>query len=116
MASSLLLWGIVVHLVCDWFLQNDWMARNKSRLRHPAAYVHSGIHLLGLLLVFSWPMALALAVSHIFIDTRIPLVWWRGFFRQTTDGPVALHVAMWEDQVAHIAMIAIAALIIGHIG
>ncbi len=112
-APRLLLWGIVIHLFCDWILQNDWMARNKSNLRHRAAYVHSSIHLLGLLLIFSWWMALLLALSHLLIDTRVPLAWWRRIFRQTTTGEAALHVAMWSDQVAHISMLAIAALIVG---
>lgn len=114
-ATSLCLWGIVVHLFCDWLLQNDWMARNKSSLRHPAAYVHSGIHLAGLLFIFPWWMALYIAVIHLLIDTRVPLVWWRRVYRQTQTGDVALHVALWGDQVAHIAVIAMAALIIGRI-
>jgi hypothetical protein len=58
-------------------------------------------------------MALLLALSHLLIDTRVPLAWWRRIFRQTTTGEAALHVAMWSDQVAHISMLAIAALIVG---
>jgi hypothetical protein len=112
-ATHLLLWGSIVHLFCDWLLQNDWMARNKSNLRHPAAYVHSGIHLAGLLLMFSWWMAILLAISHLLIDSRVPLTWWRRVYRQTTTGEVALHVAIWSDQVVHITMLAIAALIAG---
>lgn len=113
MIDHLLLWGIVIHLFCDWILQNHWMAQNKSNLLHPASYVHSGIHLVGLLLIFPWYAALAIALSHLLIDTRKPLLWWRVFFRQTQTGDVALHVALWSDQVAHIVVIAIAALIIG---
>jgi hypothetical protein len=89
------------------------MANNKMSLKHPAAYVHSGIHLLFLLLIFPWWMASAIAVSHLLIDTRIPLAWWRKFYRQTTEGPVALHVAIWGDQVLHVFVIAIAAFIVG---
>jgi hypothetical protein len=112
-ATSLLLWGIVVHLFCDWILQNDWMAAYKSSLKHPAAWVHSGIHLVGLLLIFPPLAALAIAFVHLLIDTRKPLAWWRGFFRQTRQGLAALHVAMWSDQVAHITVLAIAALVVG---
>jgi hypothetical protein len=115
--TDLLLWGIVIHLFCDWILQNDWQARNKSSLKHPAAYVHSGIHLAGLsLLVFfgvPWYFPVIVAITHILIDTRKPLAWWRSFFKQTTEGPVALDVALWSDQVAHITVLAIVALIIG---
>ena len=58
-ATTLLIWGIVVHLFADWILQNDYLAANKSNLKNPAAYVHSGIHLFGLLLVFpGWPHCL----------------------------------------------------------
>ena len=114
LGTQLLVWGIVAHLFCDWILQNDWMARNKSNLQHPAAWVHSGIHLVGLLFVFPAWMSVLIAITHLFIDTRVPLVWWRKFYHQTTEGPVALHVAMWGDQVAHISILAISALIIGH--
>lgn len=111
-ATSLLIWGIVLHLFIDWILQNHWMAQNKSSLLHPAAYVHSGLHFLGLLLIFSPVAALAIALIHLLIDTRVPLVWWRKFYRQTTEGPVALHVAMWGDQVCHVVTLAIAALLV----
>jgi hypothetical protein len=112
-ATSLLLWGVAIHLFCDWLLQNDWMARYKSSLKHPASWVHSGIHLIGLLLIFPWYAALIIAIIHLLIDTRVPLVWWRKAYRQTREGDVALHVAMWSDQVAHITVLAIAALLIG---
>ncbi len=112
-ATSLLIWGIVIHLIVDWLFQNDWMAKYKSNLRHPAAYVHSGIHFIGLLLIFPLFIALLIAVIHLLIDTRVPLVWWRSFFRQTQEGPAALHVAMWGDQVLHIVVLAIVALVIG---
>ena len=29
-ATGLLIWGIVAHLIADWPLQNDWMARHKA--------------------------------------------------------------------------------------
>lgn len=132
-ATPLLVWGIVIHLVIDWLFQNHWMAENKHRfvgprdylcfmgpapegmgplflLPHPAAFVHAGLHFLGLLLIFPWYVALVVAVLHLLIDTRRPLAWWRYFFRQTQQGDVALHVAVWSDQVLHIAIIAIAAL------
>jgi hypothetical protein len=111
-ATTLLLWGIVIHLALDWLAQNDFLARNKSSLKHPAAYVHSGIHFIGLLLIFSPLVALVIAIIHLLIDTRKPLQWWRNFFRQTQEGPVALHVALWGDQVLHIVVLAIAAFLV----
>ncbi len=111
-ATSLLVWGIAIHLFCDWILQNSWMADNKASLLHPASWVHSGIHFVGLLLIFSPVVALAIALIHLLIDTRVPLQWWRKFYRQTTTGDVALHVAMWSDQVCHITVLAVAALLV----
>ncbi len=112
-ATGLLTFGIAIHLFCDWILQNDWMARNKVSPFHLAAWVHSGIHFIGLLFIFPPLIALAIAATHFWIDTRGPLQLWRKFFRQTTEGPVALHVALWGDQVAHVTILAIAALVIG---
>ena len=114
-ATELLVWGLVAHLIADWLLQNEWQAVNKTSLRHPAAWVHSGIHLALLLFVFPWPAALALFVSHLLIDTRKPLIWWRRLIRQTTDpaNPATIHVAFWSDQVTHIACLALAAKVCG---
>ncbi len=114
-ATDLLAWGLIAHLIADWLLQNEWMALGKVSLRHPAAYVHSGIHLVALGCVFTWPFAVALATTHILIDTRVPLAWWRRTFRQTVEGPMAVHVAIWEDQVAHIALVALAAYAQGRV-
>ena len=101
--------ALVWHLVADWLLQNEWM-QNKVNLKHPAAWVHSGIHTWGLLLLFPVWLALLVGVTHLLIDTRVPLKWWRGFIRQTTDpnNPASMHVAFWGDQVLHILILAMA--------
>ncbi|HMA36722.1 MAG TPA: DUF3307 domain-containing protein [Chloroflexia bacterium] len=112
-ATDLLLWGIVAHLIADWLLQNEWMANNKSSLRHPAGWVHGAIHGLALLFVFSPLVALVLALAHVLVDTRQPLDWWRRFFRQTTSGTIFPPFAMWEDQTVHIGCLALAALLVG---
>jgi len=112
-AVELLVWGAVIHLVVDWLLQNEWMAENKASLRHPAAYVHSGLHGLALLAVFPPLAALTLGVVHMLIDTRNPLEWWANVLGQTNEGPVAVPLAIWRDQVLHIATIAVAAIIVG---
>lgn len=134
-ASDLLIWGLVLHLIADWPLQNDWMAKNKSKLGY-AMIVHSGIHGVWLALVFGFWPAVCLAITHAIIDTRKPVVWWSKFVGQTqpegrsvythanednTGGPrehsrllydVGLEVRFWTDQVFHIVCIAIAALIV----
>lgn len=87
---------------------------NKTDLKHPAAWVHSGIHTIGLTLVFPAWMAVIIGLIHLLIDTRTPLIKWRQFIKQTTDpaNPATIHIAFWGDQVTHIAVLAAAAEII----
>lgn len=113
-ATRLAFWGVTIHLIVDWLLQNDWMARYKSSLKHRAAWVHWGLHYIGLMLVFPVKWALLISIIHLLIDTRVPLIWWRKTYRQTVTGDIALHVAIWGDQVAHWAVICIVALLITH--
>jgi len=94
--------------------------------RHPAAYVHAGIHGVLLALVFGW-VSLPLAITHLLIDTRVPVAWLSKRIGQIQpvsnrigDGkgdPIELYdlgsaVRMQVDQVWHIAMIAGAALLV----
>lgn len=155
-AADLLIWAIVLHLVADWLLQNEWMSVNKASrwtrrirtysrhgvgsgqttfdgygttshwwLRHPAAYVHAGIHGAIQLLIFPWWAALFIGVTHLLIDTRKPVEWWSKLIRQTqpSEPPMRIpgytfvnfysigtEVRIWADQVCHIAVVAIAAL------
>lgn len=51
--------------------------------RHPAAYIHAGMHGAAQLLVFPWWGALAIGVAHFFIDMRWPVVAWSKLIRQT---------------------------------
>ena len=104
--------GIVAHLIADWIFQNDWMARNKTSLRHPAAWVHAGIHLVAMLFVFPLGTAVFIAITHLLIDTRKPVQFWQRIFRQTTTGTIGLTVSIWVDQVFHITVIALAVAIV----
>jgi len=115
-ATEKLVWGTLIHWIVDWMMQNEWQATNKTDLRHPAAYVHSGLHTIAQRLVYSWPVAIAIGLTHLLIDTRVPLQWWRRRIRQTTDpaNPVSIHVAIWGDQVAHLAVLGGAALVETH--
>ena len=116
-ATELLIWGLVMHLVADWLLQNDWMAVNKCDLSHPAAWVHGGIHVLALLFVFPAPVAVVLGMAHVVIDTRKPLTWWRVAIRQINDSTVqAWTISVWNDQALHIALIALAAILVARLG
>lgn len=108
--ADLVVWGVVTHLVADWLFQNKWIARNKNSLLHPAAWIHGAIHTAAQLIVFpEWWMAVLIGAVHMFIDTRLFLRWWFKTFGFTTDGPVAIHVAIWSDQVLHILTIALVA-------
>jgi hypothetical protein len=120
-ATQLVVWGFVIHRIADLPLQSDWMAKNKASLRHPAGYVHAGIHGLALALIFGW-VAVPLAIAHLLIDTRVPLIWWGRTMRQTTPNPktesgrVLMDIGSWVrfevDQTFHLACIALAAILI----
>lgn len=130
-ASDLLVWGIVAHLIADWPLQNDWMARNKAKLGHPAGFVHAFIHTVLLCVVFGWWPAWGLGVAHYLIDLRKLVQWWSRLVRQTQPTgryvdtgewrghkvllpvyDIGTEVRFWTDQVFHIACIAVAALLV----
>lgn len=112
-ATDILIWAVVIHLVVDWLLQTDWMARYKKSLTHPAAYVHSGLHTLGLLLIFPWWLALGVGISHLLIDTRKPVTWWIETIKQMpATTPIYTHVEMWLDQIFHVLMLFIAVLLL----
>jgi hypothetical protein len=110
--ERLFLLGLLVHLIADWLLQTDWMALNKTKLSHPASWVHSGIHTAGFLIIYPVPVALVLGFSHLIIDTRVPLIWWRKLLRQVPEGATGFSFAMWQDQAVHIIFIIIAVLVI----
>ena len=97
--------ALVVHWVADWLLQNDWMAHHKSKLSHPAAWVHGAIHGLGLWWALDWRAGLVLGLAHTLIDTRIPLEWWTRSFKHSAGAPEAASIAMWTDQALHIAIL-----------
>lgn len=98
--------GLVATLVADWLLQNDWMARNKTSLRHPAAWVHSAIHGLLLGLALGWLAGVVLAAFHLIVDTRRPMMLWQKIYHQTSEGPMGMIVKIAADQVLHIIAIA----------
>ena len=111
-ATELLIWGIVLHLGVDWLLQNDWIVLHKASLRHPAAWVHAGIHGAALALIFPPIAAVAVAATHLLIDTRWPLGQWDRAFQHISDTPQGDLVRMWSDQVLHILVLAAAALLV----
>lgn len=98
--------GLVAHLVADWVLQNNWMARNKTSLLHPAAWTHAAIQGLCLTLALGWQAGLVLGFVHLLIDTRAPVAWWMRCYKKCGQAPEASSIAIWLDQTLHIACIA----------
>ena len=88
------------------------MSENKISLRHPAAWIHSGIHTIGFLFVFPIAIAGWLGISHLIIDTRIPLAYLRNIMRQKAKGAQGISFKIWQDQVAHILLIYLAATLV----
>jgi hypothetical protein len=112
-ATDVLIWAVVIHLVVDWLLQTEWMALNKTNLRHPAAYVHSGLHALGMLLIFPWWLAIGVGITHLLIDTRKPVTWWIETIKQMPPStPIYTQVEIWLDQILHVLMLVIAVLVL----
>ena len=99
--------GLVAHLVADWVLQNDWMARNKVSLWHPAAWTHAAIQAVCLGLALGWQAGLVLGSIHLLIDTRVPVAWWTRVFKKSGQAPEAGVIAIWLDQTLHILCVAI---------
>jgi hypothetical protein len=108
--------GLMLHLIGDWVLQNEWMAVNKVKLSHPASWVHSAIHGVLLGLYFGWLGGLTLAVLHLLIDTRVALIWWNRVFKKC-ENPVEWPIILIGfDQVLHISCIAAWILFQQHFG
>jgi len=87
-------------------LQNDWMARNKTSLLHPAAWTHAAIQGLCLALALGWQAGLVLGFVHLLIDTRVPVAWWMCRCKKCEKAPEATSIAIWLDQTLHIVCIA----------
>ena len=98
--------GLLAHWVADWVLQNNWMARNKTSLRHPAAWTHAAIQAVCLAFALGWLAGLVLGFVHLLIDTRVPVAWWIRFFKKCDQVPEAGSIAIWLDQTLHIVCIA----------
>jgi hypothetical protein len=104
--------ALVAHLIADWILQNNWMARNKVSLRHPAAWTHSGIQGICLGIALGWQAGLVLGVIHLLIDTRVPLRWWIRVFKKSDDSAESRTIEIGVDQAIHITCIGLWLLVI----
>ena len=108
-ATICMVWGFVIHVFTDWLVQTDWMAQNKASLKHAASWAHGFSFFPLFLIIFPWYIAFLLSLSHVLIDTRVPVKW---FFKvaKKTD---LFWLVICVDQALHIALIAIASLVVG---
>jgi hypothetical protein len=98
--------GLVAHLVADWLLQNDWMAKHKSNLRHPAGWTHAAVHVILTGWALGWTGGLVLGGLHLLIDTGWPMQWWIKVFKKCEGTPHAVLIRIATDQALHIALLA----------
>ncbi len=98
--------AVMLHLIADWLLQNEWMAIKKVRLSHPAAWVHGGIHAILLGCVLGWVGGVVLGLVHMLVDTRVPIGWWIRVFKKCEASPDLPILLIGCDQVIHIGCIA----------
>lgn len=105
----ILLQLVTAHLIADFVLQSDWIARNKQRAK--PLFAHSAIHFLcSCVLVnlgLSWKVLAAifiLTITHALIDLAKA--------RLLADGWIAFVL----DQFAHLVVIGSVALVLGPIG
>jgi len=98
--------ALMLHLIADWLLQNEWMSVNKVSLSHPAAWVHGTIHGVLLGLVFGWAGGLTLGFLHILVDTRVPIRWWIKVFKKCEGSPDLPILLIGCDQVLHLSCLA----------
>ncbi len=111
-SASILVWAGFLHLVADWLLQTEWMAQNKADLRHPAGWIHGGIHAAILLLVFPWPFALLTGLLHVLIDTLAPVLWWMAVVKGMPDPECDTPTFTWMDQICHVIVLGLVILLL----
>jgi len=107
-------WLLVAHLIADWLLQNDWMARNKQRCwLNLAIFVHCTIYTVVLVGAFALGLrgvsienqlgfAAIILVSHWLIDAGDWATQWMLWMRQSQTASVRMMV----DQTMHVLVIA----------
>lgn len=108
-------WLVIGHLVGDWMLQNDWMARGKQRrFFTQAIFVHCMVYTLTLFVAL-WiasldspvsppyiPFALTIFLSHWLIDAGNLAGRWVRWWKQSR----LLFVRIMVDQTLHVLVLA----------
>ena len=108
-------WLIIGHLVGDWMLQNDWMARGKAqRFFTQAILVHCTVYTLAILITLWFATTssklnppyltfiLVIFISHWLIDAGNLAARWVRWLRQSR----LLFVRIMVDQTMHVLILA----------
>ena len=113
-------WLLVGHLVGDWILQSDWMAKGKKQgLFTWPGFIHFAVYTI-VLIVLLWMaeggarapllylgMGLIIFVSHWLIDATSIVNWWMRIYGQSQE-----FVRIIVDQTLHILILALVATIL----
>ena len=112
---------LVAHLIGDWLLQTEWQALNKSR-NNRALFSHIGVYSLVIFCVLAitfgfqninvYLMVAMLAITHAFMDMGWPVVRFMRAMKIIVDREPERWLIMAVDQVLHIALLALAAIIL----
>ena len=115
-------WLLIGHLVGDWLLQNDWMAKGKRQgfltwpgLVHFTIYtgvLTSTLHFSGATnkgLSFVLSLSILIFVSHWLTDATNIAQGWMRFYRQTPLEQVRLMI----DQILHLLVLVLITLVCG---
>lgn len=108
-------WLVIGHLVGDWMLQNDWMARGKQQgFFTPAILIHCSVYTLTVLATL-WlaslkhvahpsylTFTLIIFLTHWLIDGGNLAGYWMKLWRQSR----LLFVRIMVDQTMHVAVLA----------
>lgn len=111
---STITWLLITHFIFDFLFQTEWQATHKAkgRLINRALLAHCSIYTLGFLPVIlasglhaAW--LLFIFGTHVAIDTRRPIIWWRRAIMQNT--PATIAATEWltivVDQIFHILVL-----------
>lgn len=114
-------WLLVGHLIGDWLLQNDWMAKGKRQglftlagVTHFAVYTAAIMGLLWLFdeglrtPVFYLRVSLIIFVSHWLIDATRLVEGWMRFYRQGRGNEI---VRVVIDQTLHLLVLVLLAVV-----
>jgi hypothetical protein len=64
-------------------------------------------------IALGWLAGLVLGITHLLIDTRVPVAWWIRVFKKSAQATEAGSIAIWLDQTLHLVCIAVWVSLLG---